>query len=232
MITLFLMVISPMISFFNETPATESEETETVSDDNRAMFEIFLLVTQLVIVAMLLVIFPILWYLIVNKCNFKDMLSRLKLRLKGLDTAFLWAVISVFFMFAASFLIGILVTSLGVKSDEQGNIQDLETYFSPVTMLILLAIQPTAEEIFFRGFLLDKIRSFGGDYIAIVLTGVLFGLAHMSYGKIYPVIFITLMGFVLAFIVIKTKSLYSAILAHTAFNLISFILYLLARSLS
>ena len=219
-----------MISFSNESTETESVETETLSDNERAIFQIFLLLTQLIIVVFLLVIFPILWYLLVNKCSINQIITRLKLRLKNLDKAFLWAVITVIFMFAASFIIGILVTILGVKSDDQGNIQDLETYFSPLSMIILLAIQPTTEEIFFRGFLLDKIRSFGGDYVGIVLTGILFGLAHMSYGKIYPVIFITLMGFVLAFIVIKTKSLYSAILAHTAFNLISFGLYILAKS--
>lgn len=230
-ISIFVMIILPVISFFNVPSTTQSTEVENFPKDAKVVFQIFLLFIQLAIVLVVLVIFPVIWYLIVNQYNFKDIITCLKLRLKGLDEAFIWAVITVVFMFVISFIIGILATSSGVKSDDQGNIQDLETYFNPALLFILLAVQPTAEEIFFRGFLLDKIRSFGGDYAGIILTGILFGLAHMSYGKIYPVIFITLMGFVLAFIVIKTKSLYSAILAHTAFNLISFILYLFAKSL-
>jgi len=150
--------------------------------------------------------------------------------LENLDKAFLWAALSVFLMFAVSITIGFLLTKMGVAGKDQGNLQDLEKYFSPVTLLILLAIQPTTEEIFFRGFLLDKIRSFGGDYMAIVLTGLLFGLAHLSYGKISPAIVITPVGFILAYIVIKTKSLYSAIFAHTAFNLIVFIFSILPNS--
>lgn len=232
MISLFLMVITPIISFFYVSPTAESTESQGLSDSAKVMSQIFLLTFQLAFVVVILVIFPILWYFIVNKCNIKEIISRLKLNLKGLDRAFLWAVLSVFLMFAVTFIITIFFTNMGAADDEQGNIQDLETYFSPVLLFILLAIQPATEEIFYRGFLLDKIRSFGGDYTAIVLTGVLFGLAHMSYGKIYVVISITIMGFILAYIVIKTKSLYSAILAHTAFNLISFALYLYAKSLS
>ena len=231
-ISLFMLIVLPIISYFNVTSTTQSAEVENLSKNDKLMFEIFLLLIQFAIVIVLMVIFPVLWYLIVNKCSIKEIISRLKLRLENLDKAFLWAVLSVFLMFAASFIVGILLKIMGVAGDEQGNIQDLEESFSPVFLFILLAIQPTFEEIFFRGFLLGKIRSFSGDYIAIVLTGVLFGLAHMSPGKISPAIVIMPLGFILAFIVIKTKSLYSAILAHTAFNIISFALYLFAKSLS
>ncbi|GAF86829.1 unnamed protein product, partial [marine sediment metagenome] len=129
------------------------------------------------------------------------------------------------------FVFEVILILLGVRSEELGNIQDIETYFSPVSILIILAVQPMAEEIFFRGFLFDKIKSFGGDYIAIVLTAVLFGLAHMSYSKPYLVVSIIMMGVVLGCIVVKTKNLYSAIIAHTTFNVTSFILYILAKSL-
>jgi membrane protease YdiL (CAAX protease family) len=227
-----MLIFLPIISFFNIPSTTQSEEVETLPENAKLMFEIFLLVTQFAIVIILMVIFPVLWYIIVNKCNTKEIISRLKLRLKGFNTAFLWAVLSVILMFAVTFIISILLTNMGVADDDQGNIQDIETNFSIASMLILLAIQPTFEEIFFRGFLLDKIKSYGGDYTSIVLTGVLFGLAHMSPGKISPALAIIPIGFILAFIVIKTKSLYSAILAHTAFNLISFALYLFAKSLS
>ena len=108
MMSLFLMVILPIISFFYATPTSESTENPKLSESGKVVFQIFLLLIQFAIVIVLMVIFPVLWYLIVNKCSIKEIISRLKLRLENLDKAFLWAVLSVFFMFVASFLVGIL----------------------------------------------------------------------------------------------------------------------------
>jgi len=230
----FVIIIVPILSFFEVFPSSESVDTQEIqnlSSNAKLIFEIILLVVQLSFVIVLMVFFPILWYLMVNECNFKEILSRLKLKLKGFNTAFLWGILAAVLMFALVFVFEVILILLGVRSEELGNIQDIETYFSPVSILIILAVQPMAEEIFFRGFLFDKIRSFGGDYIAIVLTAVLFGLAHMSYSKPYLVVSIIMMGIVLGCIVVKTKNLYSAIIAHTTFNVTSFILYILAKSL-
>ena len=134
-------------------------------------------------------------------------------------------------IFVVFFAIELFIISLGFKAEDLGNIQDLEQFFSPVSLLFLISIQPIAEEIFFRGFLFDKIENYAGGNIAIFVTAVLFGLAHMSYQKIYPVIFPMIMGVFLGFIIIKTKNLYSAITAHITFNLASFILYIFAKSL-
>ena len=86
-------------------------------------------------------------------------------------------------------------------------------------MFFLVGLQPIAEEIFFRGYLFDKIEKFGGGSFAIIITSLLFGLAHMSYGKLYPVIMPFLMGIILGYIVYRTKNLYSSIVAHTVFNI-------------
>jgi len=73
----------------------------------------------------------------------------------------------------------------------------------------------------FRGFLFKKIESYGGGFLAIISTAFLFGIAHMSYGKAAPVILVMIMGLVLGYVVYKTKNLYSAIIAHVAFNVTS-----------
>jgi hypothetical protein len=98
-------------------------------------------------------------------------------------------------------------------------------------MFFLIAIQPIGEEIYFRGFLYDKIEGYAGWPLAIVITAVLFAIAHMSYGKIIPVIMIFLMGIVLGYIVYKSKSLYSSIIAHIVFNVSSFTLAYLGMEL-
>jgi len=232
--SIVIIIILPIFSFLGEYLSTESSSIQTIenlSSQAKVIIEIILLITQLAFVIVLMIIFPLLWYVLVNNCNLKEVFSRLKLHLKNIDLAIIWGIVAAIIMFGINIIFNLILLKLGVKSEELGNVQDLETFFSPISLLILVAAQPICEEIFFRGFLLDKISSFSDDYVAIVITGLLFGIAHMSYGKIYPVIVIMVMGFVLAFLVVKTKNLYSAIIAHTSFNLTSFILYFIAKSL-
>jgi len=100
-----------------------------------------------------------------------------------------------------------------------------------IIAFILIAIQPVGEEIFFRGFLLDKLNNLFGKTVAIMITSLLFGIAHLSLGNIYPAILTLIIGFLLAILVIKTNNLYSAIIAHILFNVISFSLYIIGKSL-
>ena len=95
----------------------------------------------------------------------------------------------------------------------------------------LVAFQPLTEEIFFRGFLMEKIDSFAGKNVAIFLTAVLFGIAHMSYSKIFPVLLPIAMGIILGLVVYKTKNLLASIVAHTTFNVVIMILAVFAQSL-
>jgi len=118
---------------------------------------------------------------------------------------------------------------VGVNAEEAGNIKDLELYFSLPSILLLSAFQPIAEEIFFRGFLLEKLGSLFGNNISILVTSVLFGLAHLSQGNVIPAIMTGLIGVLLAYIVLKTKNLYAGITAHILFNVTSVTLYIIGK---
>jgi len=226
----FIIIISPMLSFFgvSSIESTDTQEVENLSGNAKILFEILLVVFGLIFVFILMVLFPVLWYFIVNKSSIKEILSRFMLTLKGVDKAILWGVLVTIIMFAISYIIIIISLMLKANSEELGNIQDIDLYLSPISMLILVSVQPMAEEVFFRGFLFDKVRSHGGDYLAVALTSVLFGIAHMSYSKPDVVISTIIMGFVLAVIVLKTKNLLTAIIAHTLFNFTTLMLYIIA----
>jgi len=84
---------------------------------------------------------------------------------------------------------------------------------------------------FFRGFLLDKINSIVGKEAAIIITALLFGFAHLSFGNVYPAFMTAVIGLLLAFLIFKTKNLYSAIIAHILFNLVSFSFYILNKTI-
>jgi membrane protease YdiL (CAAX protease family) len=155
----------------------------------------------------------------------------LKLKKENIEKAILWGTITVVIAFILIAVIGGLFQFLGFDLTDSSNIPQLELYFTIPSILILIIIQPVGEEIFFRGFLLDKLNNLFGKMVAIMITSLLFGVAHLSLGNIYPAILTLIIGFLLAILVIKTNNLYSAIIAHILFNVISFSLYIIGKSL-
>ena len=92
------------------------------------------------------------------------------------------------------------------------------------TYLILFLIYacllgPILEEIIFRGFILKSMQKYG-NLTAIIVSSILFSMFHLNLVQfINPV----LMGIVLAFIAIKSKSIVPSIIAHIFNNSITFI---------
>ncbi len=230
-LTILFIVIFPIVTFFTFDASDQLEQTGNIISQGGIFLEIFFLLFQFAIVIIALILIPIFWYMFVNNLSFKQSLKKMRLTLENIDIAFLWAVLSIIIIFGIFFIVELILIVLGFNPDELGNIQDLEGLFSPVSLFLLIAIQPVAEEIFFRGFLLEKVEVFAGKYIAIISTSILFGIAHLGYGKLYPAVFPIIIGLIFAFIVLKTKNLYASIFAHIFFNVISFGLYMFARHL-
>lgn len=228
LLTFTFIIIMPYLSFFDVISSENTIELENLSES--IFFQVSILIFQLLLIIGLLVIIPVIWYYIVNHYDLQKIVKKLKLTSENIDMAFLWGIISVIIIFIIFFAIELVLIALGVNPEDLGNIQDLEKYFTPATLFILVSVQPIAEEIFFRGFLLDKIGSYAGQNVAIFSTAILFGLAHMSYGKIYPVLFPMIMGVILAYVVIKTRNIYASIFAHITFNITSFIIYFAFKS--
>jgi len=85
---------------------------------------------------------------------------------------------------------------------------------------------PVAEEFFFRGFLFGVLRQMrvavggrdAGTWIAAVITGILFGLAHAGSALSQDLIPLGFLGFVLCLVRWKTRSLYPCIALHSLNN--------------
>ena len=161
---------------------------------------------------------PFAWYYLVNKLGIKQTFSRIKLVSENIDKAFLWGIITAGLIFLIIFLIVMGLIELGHDPQKLSNIPDLEKLFSVPVMFFFVTVQPIGEEIFFRGFLFEKIEKFAGGPVAIFITAFLFAIPHLSYGKIFPAVMPIFMGILLGFIVYKTKNLWSSIIAHVAFN--------------
>jgi len=80
-------------------------------------------------------------------------------------------------------------------------------------------IGPILEEIIFRGFILKSMQKYG-NLTAIIVSSILFSMFHLNLVQfVNPVI----MGVVLGFIAIKSKSIVPSIIAHIFNNSITFI---------
>ncbi len=84
----------------------------------------------------------------------------------------------------------------------------------------VLAFAAVGEELFSRGFILAAMSDGMGRVAAVVLSSLVFGLAHLGNPGVtaQPIILVTLAGFELAAILLVTRSLYAASAAHLAWN--------------
>jgi uncharacterized protein len=74
---------------------------------------------------------------------------------------------------------------------------------------------PLFEEFFFRGFLLPSLTRYVPVWAAIGLSGLLFGVAHLSLSEILP---LTSLGIILGTIYVRTRNLLAPMLLHSLWN--------------
>lgn len=83
-------------------------------------------------------------------------------------------------------------------------------------VLLLIGLTPAiCEELAFRGFILSGLRRLGHKWGAIVLTSVLFGLAH---GILQQSLAACVVGIVIGYVAVKTGSLLPGVLYHLVHN--------------
>jgi uncharacterized protein len=88
-----------------------------------------------------------------------------------------------------------------------------------VNAVIICTVVPFVEELTFRGLGFYLLRRYGA-WVAILGTGVLFGLSH---GLVLSLPIIVFFGCVLAWIREQTGSVFPGMLAHATFNLIALV---------
>ena len=236
LLTLGVVVLLPIFSFIGLAPTTDSldiPEMDQWSESFSLFFELFAVILQIfVVVIFFFIIVPYLWYILVNRLTFRDMLARLHLTREGLARALPWSFIAIGAGFGVMIVTDLFLTVVGVDLTDASNIPDLEKFFSLPSLFLILTIQPVGEEVFFRGFLLEKFTSWKGRWVGIGVSSVLFGLAHLSYGMAYTAVMTAILGAIFAYVVLKTKNLYTSIIAHILFNVISLTFYIIAQSFS
>jgi uncharacterized protein len=96
------------------------------------------------------------------------------------------------------------------------------------TLLLLLSaalttvVAPIGEEFLFRGFIFSALRNWRGPWLAVLLTGLLFGGIHYGSAPALDLVPLALLGCGLCLLYWRTGSLYPCIAAHCVNNSLAF----------
>lgn len=127
-------------------------------------------------------------------------------------------------LFLASSLVGAITTKL-FGSHPQPQALALTKHHGPLDFVLdftsVSVAAPIAEEIFFRGLVFTALAQRMPPWLAMLLSGAFFGLAHFEK---YSFLAIFAIGIGLAWLYYRTRNLWLNVIAHATVNTISLVL--------
>ena len=86
------------------------------------------------------------------------------------------------------------------------------------TFAIVGVLAPFAEEVFFRGFMLAALASLLGGMRGAILSSAMFSVLHLNASTLLPIF---VMGMLLAWLYLRTGSIWPSVVAHAAQNILA-----------
>ena len=88
-----------------------------------------------------------------------------------------------------------------------------------ITFFSIAILAPIAEELMFRGYILESIKKLHGDAVAVFASSILFGIAH--FPDPFTIGMATIGGAIYGFVKVKTGSLWPSLVSHLIWNSIA-----------
>ncbi len=156
----------------------------------------------------------------------KSRLRDLGIRYYSIGKTLWYTFISLIAIFIISFIYVFVMSSvLGIEAPSS-KIEILiknRSISNTILLIVVAFIGPVVEEVFFRGFLYSAFKKNWGTLPALFLSAVLFSVVHL---QVYSFIPLFLIGWLLAYLFEKTRSLFPAIFLHAVYNLILILILL------
>ena len=148
-------------------------------------------------------------YIMVNKINIIKCIPYRKI--KPLD-----ALLSILFGYALVPLVLFInnLSMLFTTNHVEESATEFTTYPFLVQILLIAVIPPLVEEFVCRGLFYHSYRR-NGILGAALVSGMVFGILHLNLNQFF---YATIMGVAFALLIEATGSMFSAVLAHFAFN--------------
>lgn len=112
--------------------------------------------------------------------------------------------------FCAGFVALLAIKGLFGRVFLEGDITDLMTNSLPISILLVAVLPAVCEELLFRGMIQKGLEKLGVAW-SIVLSGLLFGLFHFDFQRLAAQ---TLIGFIAAYAVYRTGSIFNGMILH------------------
>lgn len=158
------------------------------------------------------------------------MRRRMSLRAAGLDAPrprYLGdGVVLFLFVFLAAILFGLMLHTGDVRS-QLAVAKRLHAWWEGPLIAVSAGF---AEEMTFRGYLLTGLRRLwpGATWLAVLLSSFGFALAHVAWGlKPLQFVFYIALGVILAVGVLRSRSLWPAVVAHAGWDALAFLLLMM-----
>lgn len=134
---------------------------------------------------------------------------------------FKWTIISMGFAYIASYISTIVFAIIEYLSETTLNEASFEMGDSVIGIIVSIIapiiFAPIFEELLFRGVVLKNSEPMG-QWFAIIISGIIFGLWHENYPQF---LFASVLGCFSAFMLIKTRSIIPSMILHFLINTIS-----------
>lgn len=135
---------------------------------------------------------------------------------------FLLPLFAVIVMFLVSAIYGIVVQSLEIDILTQPSLEDQGDILGTginlyLNGLVAVIWGPFTEELFFRGFLLAGLLVVLDKSKAVIVSALVFASAHVLLSTLVPIF---LLGVILAWLFVRTRSVWPPFVAHSVWNLI------------
>lgn len=131
--------------------------------------------------------------------------------------AIVWSIAGIFMAFAAQYLaVMIEMNVFGIEPGSENTQMIVElAKNTPAVILVVAVIGPILEEIIFRMIIFGSLYKRFNFWIAAIISSVVFAAVHMDFEHL---LVYTFMGFVFAFLYVKTNRIIVPIMAHVALN--------------
>ncbi len=129
----------------------------------------------------------------------------------------LWAIIGFFMAYivqVSASLIEIRVFGMEAGSENTQGIMEIARAF-PLFMIVPAIIAPILEEVIFRKVIFGSLYKRMNFFLAALLSSLVFGAIH---GELQHILVYSSMGFVFAYLYVKTKRILTPIIVHAALN--------------
>ena len=135
-----------------------------------------------------------------------------------------WIIVGFVIVYSAAIAYNYILQHV-VHNSSQTNVQQLanQNLAQPILLAIAIVavfIAPIAEELFFRGFMMEGFRKIMPASLAIFLSGILFALAHVQPGSF---VLLLVAGWWLGFMRVRTRSIWPGVFFHMINNAIAFV---------